>query len=351
MPTVTNNKKRVFFYIVWLITAFGAYKVLNGYLSLIVISIMYSILVHPVYLWLTKKLRNNTKLASILTIIISFFIIVVPLILAGNLFVSEALRFKETVLFDGGSALTSVDRYVAIANDLTSRIPGINDVIDPKNIENLVITGAKNVSKFLVSKALHIGSSSVAIITDFFLFLIVVYFMIPKIPKLLEYIQKVSPLEDKIDRLYMDRATTMMITLVKGTFLIALVRGMFGGLFLWLAGVDFVFTLSLAMVILAVLPIIGTAFVTIPIGLFLLASGDIVGGSIILLGQIIVMSNVDNILRAELASRETPLHPALLLLSLIGGLQIFGFLGFIYGPVLMILFMTSMEIYLKHYKY
>ena len=105
------------------------------------------------------------------------------------------------------------------------------------------------------------------------------------------------------------------------------------------------------MVILAVLPIIGTAFVTIPIGLFLLASGDIVGGSIILLGQIIVMSNVDNILRAELASRETPLHPALLLLSLIGGLQNFGFLGFIYGPVLMILFMTSMEIYLKHYKY
>jgi len=348
---IHHKNKRLFFFLIWGITAFVVFKVLQGYLSLIFISIMYSIIVYPLYFWLTKKLHRMHRLATIITIVVSFFIIIVPLIIAGNLFINEALRFKETIAIDTETSLTSIDRYISLANDLTSKIPGLRGAIEPEQVEHVVRQAAQNLSKFLLSKAIQIGSSSVNIITNFFLFLITIYFTIPQIPHIKDKLKNLSPLDDKIDQMYIDRATAMMMSLLKGTFLIAIVQGIIGGLLLWIAGVDYILTLTIAMVILAVLPVIGTAFVTIPIGLFFLASGNIFGGAVILLGQIIIMSNIDNILRAELAARDTPLHPVLLLLSIIGGIQLFGPLGFIYGPIIMILFMTSLEIYTKHYKY
>ena len=118
-----------------------------------------------------------------------------------------------------------------------------------------------------------------------------------------------------------------------------------------LAGVEYLLSLTLLMMLLSIVPVVGTAFVTVPIGLYMLFTGDFIGAAIVLLGQIIVISNVDNIIRAELVSHDTQLHPALMLISIIGGLQVFGFLGLIYGPVIMILFLTSLEIYTKHYKY
>ena len=88
----------------------------------------------------------------------------------------------------------------------------------------------------------------------------------------------------------------------------------------------------------------------VPIGIIQIILGNVWQGVVILLGYILVVTNIDYLLRPRLVSRETQINSALVLLSMFGGLKLFGFLGVIYGPVIMIFLITTIEIYLDHYR-
>jgi predicted PurR-regulated permease PerM len=274
-----------------------------------------------------------------------------PIVLIVNLFVSEALAFRKSVVYQSGSFTHAIEQQIRSSSAILDSIPLARQFVHPESIGKTIEQSAQSISSFLASKALAIGSSSVSLLTNFFIFLFLVYFITPSLSKIRKYVENLSPLDNKIDKLYIDRTISMTSTVIKGTFIVALAQGMLGGLFVWLAGVDYVLTLTLAMIIASVIPVVGTGFITIPIAILLLLNGQTVPALIVFLGQIIVIANIDNIIRAELVSRETSLHPALMLISIFGGLQVFGLWGFIYGPVIMILFVTSLEIYQKHIKY
>ncbi len=77
--------------------------------------------------------------------------------------------------------------------------------------------------------------------------------------------------------------------------------------------------------------------------------GNYFGGVLVLLGYFLIVSNIDNLLRPRLVSKEAYLSFALVLLSALGGYELFGFFGVVYGPVLMILFLTVLEVYETYY--
>ncbi|MFS8158940.1 MAG: AI-2E family transporter, partial [Candidatus Roizmanbacteria bacterium] len=158
-----------------------------------------------------------------------------------------------------------------------------------------------------------------------------------------------SLMENNIDQTYINRALSITKSMVTGTFLVAAAQGALGGVFAWMAGLDYILTLTIIMIIFSVIPLLGTGLITIPIGIYLLATGNYWQGAIMLLGQALFVSTIDNVLRSYLSPKEAGLHPGLLLLSFFGGIQVFGPIGIIYGPVLMILFVTSVEMYLVHY--
>ena len=70
----------------------------------------------------------------------------------------------------------------------------------------------------------------------------------------------------------------------------------------------------------------------------------------IIAGSLLLVSNIDNLIRPRLVSKDAYLNPALILLAAFGGLSLFGLLGVIYGPIIVIFFVTTIEIYLKHYQ-
>jgi predicted PurR-regulated permease PerM len=88
----------------------------------------------------------------------------------------------------------------------------------------------------------------------------------------------------------------------------------------------------------------------VPIGITQIILGNVWQGIIILLGYVLVVANIDYFLRPRMTSKQAHLTPVLILLSAFGGLHLFGFLGVIYGPVIMIFLVTTIEIYLEHFR-
>jgi predicted PurR-regulated permease PerM len=139
---------------------------------------------------------------------------------------------------------------------------------------------------------------------------------------------------------------------IYGQIMLSLVQGALGGLGFLIFGVSSPILWGLVMAIFAFLPVIGTAFIWVPAGLILLVNGLLShsnsllwrGIGLLLYGALIV-STVDNLLRPRIVGRKAHMHPVLVLLGVLGGLQAFGFLGFVIGPLILALLMTFVRIY------
>jgi predicted PurR-regulated permease PerM len=162
------------------------------------------------------------------------------------------------------------------------------------------------------------------------------------------YLHKLSPLNDELDRHYVNRIKSMTISMVRGTLVISLVQGTLTALFLSIAGVHYAAFFGLMATVASIIPL-GSGVIALPIGILLIASGNVWQGILQIAGNLLVVTNVDNFLRPRLVSKEAALHPALVLLGLFAGLWHFGFLGAIYGPVIMIFIVTTIEIYQKRF--
>ncbi|MBE2224743.1 MAG: AI-2E family transporter, partial [Anaerolineae bacterium] len=110
----------------------------------------------------------------------------------------------------------------------------------------------------------------------------------------------------------------------------------------------YVFLLTILSMFLSLLPMIGISLIAWPIGIILILNGQIWQGIFIIAAFLLVVANLDTLLRPKLVPKDAYLNPALVMLSVFGGLSLMGFIGLIYGPVIMILLVTSIEIYAKY---
>jgi len=208
--------------------------------------------------------------------------------------------------------------------------------------------GAKTIGTFFLERLPDISSGAFQLFTFVIVFIIVLYSLFPVQDKLIKFLKDISPLDDRIDSIYITRIIAMSKSMVRGTFFIAIVQGIISGIFLAIVGVDYVLFLTILMIFLGVIPMVGSGFVMVPIGIIMLFTGNIWQGILLILVNVFVVGNIDNFMRPKLVLKEAELHPALIILGVIGGLQYFGLLGFIYGPVIMILLITTIEIYTNH---
>jgi len=141
----------------------------------------------------------------------------------------------------------------------------------------------------------------------------------------------------------------MIVSVIKGVFLLAFLQGLIMCFFYWLAGIPFTWFWMLLSMAFAIMPVVGISFIVIPMAIHAVLSGNIPSAILVLIGFYVFVNPLDIILRPKLVSKEAYLNFTLMLLALFGGIQLAGILGMIYGPVIMILLLTTIEIYTKYY--
>ncbi|KXK09147.1 MAG: putative inner membrane protein [Microgenomates bacterium OLB22] len=336
--------RRLFFFSVLILTGLAAFRVVQVIWPLVALSGAYAIVIYPLFSYLRRK-GIPEALASTLALLFSFITLFLPLYFVGNHLINELLKLRDTVTVSIVNGSLDLDTVVDRINEVLSMIPGVQASITRAELVQEIQTFLRPLTTSLLNNLVQSGK----LITDTIVFIILVFLITPALPRLRKYLEQMSPLDNAVDETYINRATAMMTSVLRGNVLIAFIQGVLGGIAIWIAGMHFVLTLTLVMIVASLIPLLGTGFITIPISIILFISGKYTEGLIVLLAQIFVISTIDNIIRPYLMSKKATLHPALLLISFFGGIQLFGPLGIIYGPVIMILFVTSLEIYKEHY--
>ena len=164
---------------------------------------------------------------------------------------------------------------------------------------------------------------------------------------LVEHLIHALPLGDVRERALMKKFAEVSRATVKGTLAIGLVQGFLGGMIFAILGVQGAVFWGCVMVVLSLLPVVGTGLIWAPAAIGMAAAGDYVSAGILVAFGVLVIGLVDNVLRPILVGRDTRMPDWVVLLSTLGGLTMFGASGFVIGPVIAALFLAMWVMFAK----
>lgn len=151
------------------------------------------------------------------------------------------------------------------------------------------------------------------------------------------------PLHDRQTREILRRIGEVVGASVQGVLVIATLQGVLGGLAFAVLGVPSAILWGVAMVFLSLIPLAGAFVVWIPAAIYLFLSGAWIKGLLLALWGVLVISLVDNFLRPRLVGKRAKLHELFIFFAVLGGLQVFGLIGLVLGPVVLAIALSLFE--------
>lgn len=349
MITVTSIQKRALVIATILAVLAGLYF-LRYYLMLIVFAVIVALIFNPLYQRLVRGGRSPSSAASI-TLVASIGAFIIPSILVLTVTIYQVADLAGDISqYNQNTDLHTVAQQgVDSVNKMLASI-GINYTLELSTIVDGIKNAVKSVGSSLASGALSTLSGFFAFFTIAIIYMYVFMSILKNQAKLLQTFHYLNPLGKDIGALYVEKAGAMTKAMVRGQFIIAFAQGFVDAALIYLAGVHTAFFFFLlVLTALSIIPL-GGGVLAIPIGIILILTGNIWGGLLIIVGHIVIVTNIDNVLRPKLVPREARLDPALTLLSVFSGLKLFGFLGIVVGPVIMILLVTTIKVFVEVYR-
>ena len=159
-------------------------------------------------------------------------------------------------------------------------------------------------------------------------------------------IREVIPLRAERQRALLLKFTTVIRATVKGDMLVALLQGALGGLIFWVLGIGAPVLWAVVMAFFSLLPGIGAALIWAPVAVYLLATGSVWQGMVLMAFGALFIGLIDNFLRPFLIGKDTKMPNYVVLISTLGGIATFGLNGFVIGPVIAAIFIAAWDIFL-----
>lgn len=342
------KRSRIFFLCLFGAISYVSYLVLKPYLSLVIVAFLTVLLFYPLYERALKLFKGKSSIAVPVTILSIIAIFIIPLLLFANLLINQAIKFNDDITQVVAGEDITYDQILNKANEILDKTPLSDYEIKDENVREFVANTIKPLGNYLLDKVINVGTSSFSLIPNVIVFITILASLFPAKDKIITLVRKLSPLDDDVDDIYLRRIIAMSLSMIKGTFIIAIIQGILSGLLLYVLGVPYAVFWAIVIIFASIIPV-GAGIVLIPIGIVYIILGDVGIGAILILFYVLFISNVDNFLRPRLVSKDASLHPALTLLGVLGGIQFFGFFGIIYGPVILIFLVTTIEVYMKYY--
>jgi len=296
-------------------------------------ALMFYILSKPLVEWLIKNKKWNKSLAVVLVIIISFFIILLPILLIGS------LLYKEVSII-----ASSPEVIIKPINEFDALFYQKFNIrlISVKNLGSI-----QSYATSILSSALNIGLNFFTSITMMYFFL---YFLLTNINRLEAAIILYLPFKKNNIKLFGKELVAQTVSNAIGVPLIALIHGLLAYIAYKIAGLEQAAFWAIITAFASVIPVIGTALIWLPVSLFLFIKGQTGYGVFIIIWGIVIIGLSDNLFRFLLAKKMADVHPIVTVLGLIIGLKYFGFTGLIFGPLMISYFIILLKIYYNQYQ-
>jgi len=330
--------EHLFFFGLFGVIAFLMWEIISPFIGALALAIILATVSYPIYVRCIKiSPRNNKNVASFLAIIIVLIIIVTPLAIIGYLLVNEAVSFYA--LASNGGVFSTSESVAEFEIFIQKYAAGFS--LDVNKY-------AGQAAGWLGSNAGSIFAGTASTFFSLFIAFFAVFYLFRDGVEFTKKLVHISPLPDDQDEKILKRLSISVRAVVGGVLTIAIIQGTLSAFGFWIFGVGHAALLGSIAAFGALIPGIGTTIVFVPVIIFLIVNGSVIEAIGLGVWAAAAVGLIDNLLGPHLMSRGSSLHPFLVLISVLGGISLFGPIGFILGPVTLSFFMVLLELYTVH---
>jgi len=336
-----------YFLILFLISILLLGRLLWPFLSILVLSYLLTSIFQPVYNFFHRRLPATAS--SLITCSLIVFLVFLPLV-----YFVIALSHEAFALYEWGKGANLGMKFKNLQETsffvrLQELLASFGVSLAPENITKALSDVAKMVGLFLYNQASSWAANVMQFLFSFLIMILTVFFLLIDHDRLLQFILRLSPLPDDQERKLFRKFDEIAGAVLIGNGISGLVQGIIGGMLFALFDLGPPVLWGGIMGILAFLPIFGIGLVLIPAALVLVFKGNLGGGVTLGVIYLVVTVVIEYFLKPKLVGEQVKMHTLLVFLAIMGGLSVFGFLGIIYGPLIVTAFLTLADIYLTSY--
>jgi len=345
-PTVSGANLRTAFVLLLVVAVSALFlAVAWPFLEPLLLGALLAGLFRPLYRWITRLVGGRQSLGAVLTLLVLFILVLVPVSAFLGIVVQQALSVSDQAIPWLRQHVGAASRF-NLHDWLVQGFPALTDYVpSQEQLLQQAGTAAKSAGTFLVTVLSRMTATTAAFILNLFIMLYAMFFFFKDGQRILERIFYYLPLSDEDETRMLARFTSITRATIKGTVVIGIIQGALAGIAFWMAGIQGAAFWGTIMTILSIVPGIGAALVWVPAVIILFVNGQYVAATLLLAWCAAVVGTIDNFLRPALVGRDAKMPDLLILIGTLGGLFLFGPIGFIVGPIVCGLFLTVWDIY------
>jgi predicted PurR-regulated permease PerM len=306
----------------------------------LVVALTVANLFEPLYRRFLQRLNGHNGAAAFVSTLLIFLVLAVPIYLVAQVLVIQAIDLYNLLrdyLRDPGLGplISKVESWSILRNvDLRQFEWG--------NIASRTLSQTATLTTQLVNRT---SAGVVSVAFDTFIVFFALFFFLKDGDGMLEGIKQAMPLENRHVARLADEFRRTSKAAVSATLIIGIIQGVIGAVTLMLVDIQAWLVWGVIMTILSIIPLIGSYFIMVPAALVLAAGGRFWAAAFVLIMATVVTYGVDYLLRPRLVGKDAKMHDLLVFVASLGGLSVFGLMGFIVGPVIASVLLAMLNIF------
>lgn len=288
---------------------------------------LYVLLIHPLR-WMMFKWKMNKALSIILLMLASVIVIVTPLYFLINMLtdqVTEALSSKEQIQAKIEIGLRQIETEFGV------------DILKEINLSDVTSIVMKIIQQIL--------NTSINGLIQLGIAYLILYFMLMNYRKMENWFYQNIPLKTENLVILNKDLRDLVISNAVGVPVVALLQSIVAYIGYLIFGLEGAFSWFILTIFGAMLPVVGAAIIYIPACIYMLANGETTNAYLLFAYCMIIVGMADNLFRLWTQKVMADVHPLITIFGVIIGVNIFGFIGIIFGPILLSLFFWMFRIY------
>ncbi len=311
------------------------YGMMQVYLDPILFALILSSITSPVYASIQKRVKGNQTLAALIACFLLTFVIVIPFLLIliagvkqGITTTSAINQWVSTLDMEEIKTLPWVSNILIQARQYLPE-----DAIAELDLFGILQSFSANAGKLVVSNGTRIISNISTILINFSLMIFVYFFGVQKQKELFAYVFHLMPLSHEYEEILVEKIKAVAKSALLGTLVTSAAQGLAGGIGFAICGLPGFFW-GAVMAFASLIPLVGTALIWIPGAGYLFFTGHYLLGGFLVIWSVLVVGMIDNLVRPLFMKESSGMGILVIFFSILGGLNLFGLTGLLYGPLI-----------------
>lgn len=356
---ILNKLPAYFLFIMMAVVIYFLFEVMRPFITAILLSTIVATVTYPLYSKILKLLGGREAWASLITctvvvlaIVIPFSIFMVALVAQIIELVVVAVDWVKQFLqeFDFQSVLSWSEGNVIY--DMMGNYADEVENIVTSNVQSLLkalTDSAAFISKFTAEQSLALFNAVFVVLFNLVIMFFILFFFYKDGKKIVDRLMNIAPMPFEHEKEILKKFAEVSRATIVGTILTASAQGIIAWIGFLIVGLENAFLWATAVSLFSLVPVVGTGMVWWPLGGVLLLAGDYFGGIFVWIWGLALIGTIDNVLRVIFVGSSVRLNVLLTFFAIFGGILAFGVIGIIFGPMLVVMFLTLLHIYELEY--